>query len=55
MKPKQIGAFEARTRLSRILDRVDRGQVYVITKRGHPVAELRPIAARTGIRFGDNA
>ena len=55
MKPKHIGAFAAKTHLSKILDRVDRGQVYVITKRGRPVAELRPIAARTGIRFGDNA
>ena len=55
MKPKQIGAFAAKTHLSRILDRVDRGQVYVITKRGRPVAELRPIAAPTGIRFGMDA
>ena len=55
MKPKKIGAFEAKTHLSRILDRVDRGQVYVITKRGRPVAELRPIAAPKGIRFGMDA
>ena len=54
MNPKKIGAFEAKTRLSEILDRVDRGQVYVITKRGRPVAELRPIAG-TGLRFGANA
>ena len=55
MKPKHIGAFAAKTQLSKILDRVDRGQVYVITKRGRPVAELRPIAAPTGIRFGMDA
>ena len=55
MKPKHIGAFFAKTHLSKILDRVDRGQVYVITKRGRPVAELRPIAAPTGIRFGMDA
>ena len=55
MKPKEIGAFEAKTHLSRILERVGRGQVYVITKRGRPVAELRPVTAGTGLRFGANA
>ena len=54
MKIKEIGAFEAKTRLSELLDRVDRGQVYVITKRGRPVAELRPAPGRTGLRFGSD-
>ncbi len=52
MKPKKIGAFEAKTKLSHLLDRVDKGQVYVITKRGRPVAELRPVPKQTGIWFG---
>ena len=52
MKPKEIGAFEAKTKLSELLEKVDRGQVFVITKRGRPVAELRPVPAKTGIRFG---
>ena len=43
-----IGAFEAKTRLSELLDRVARGQTYRITKRGKPVAELRPVAS--GVR-----
>ena len=54
MKPKEIGAFEAKTRLSELLERVDRGQVYVITKRGRPVAELRPAPGRTRLRFGSD-
>ena len=54
MKPKEIGAFEAKTRLSELLERVDGGQVYVITKRGRPVAELRPVPGRTGLRFGSD-
>ena len=54
MKPKEIGAFEAKTRLSELLESVDRGQVYVITKRGRPVAELRPVPGRTGLRFGSD-
>ena len=49
----EIGAFEAKTRLSELLDRVARGQVYRITKRGRPVAELRPVPASGGrLRFG---
>jgi prevent-host-death family protein len=55
MKPKEIGAFDAKTRLSELLDRVDKGAVYVITKRGRPVAELRPPSRRGGLRFGSDA
>jgi prevent-host-death family protein len=55
MKAKQIGAFEAKTRLSELLERVDKGQVYVITRRGRPIAELRPAPGRTGLGFGSDA
>ena len=55
MKPKSIGAFDAKTRLSELLEQVERGQVFVITKRGRPVAELRPLGAASGLRFGDDA
>ncbi|MPY89051.1 MAG: type II toxin-antitoxin system prevent-host-death family antitoxin [Luteitalea sp.] len=55
MKPKEIGAFEAKTRLSELLDRVDKGEVYVITKRGRPVAELRPATRRARLQFGCDA
>jgi prevent-host-death family protein len=54
VKPKEIGAFEAKTRLSELLDRVDRGEVYLITKRGRPVAELRPVTPTTSLRFGSD-
>ena len=43
MKHEEIGVFEAKTRLSELLDHVREGRVYRITKRGKPVAELRPI------------
>jgi prevent-host-death family protein len=43
MKPELIGAFEAKTRLSELLDKVSRGRTYRITKRGRVVAELRPV------------
>jgi prevent-host-death family protein len=55
MKPKQIGVFEAKTRLSELLQRVKKGQVYVISKRGQPVAELRPVAPSIGLEFGSDA
>ena len=37
-----IGAFEAKTHLSKLLDRAARGTRFVITKRGRPVAQLVP-------------
>jgi prevent-host-death family protein len=45
MKAKQIGVFEAKTRLSELLEKVREGQVFFITKRGHPIAELRPVSS----------
>jgi prevent-host-death family protein len=45
MKGKEIGAFEAKTRLSELLEKVRLGAVFLITKRGQPVAELRPVSA----------
>ncbi len=35
-----VGAFEAKTRLSALLDRVAAGEEVVITKHGKPVARL---------------
>ncbi len=48
MDAEDIGAFEAKTRLSELLDKVSRGHVYRITKRGKPVAVLRPLSAGPG-------
>lgn len=43
MKIQQIGAFEAKTRLSALLELVQHGQVFHITKRGKNVAVLRGV------------
>jgi len=40
-----VGAFDAKTRLSELLDRVERGEEIVITRRGKPVATLKAFAA----------
>ena len=44
MKPDEIGLFETKTHLSEIIEKVQKGRTFVITKRGKRVAELRPIA-----------
>ena len=38
-----IGAFEAKTHLPRLLERVARGESLTITKHGKPVARLVPV------------
>jgi prevent-host-death family protein len=39
-----IGTFEAKTHFSEIIDEVQRGRDYVITKRGKPVAKIVPFS-----------
>ena len=39
---RQIGAFEAKSRLGQLLDRVEAGEEVVITRRGKIVAKLVP-------------
>lgn len=40
---RTVGAFEAKTRLSELLDRVAAGEQITITRHGTPVAVLAPI------------
>jgi prevent-host-death family protein len=42
-----VGVFEAKTRLSELLEAVQRGEEVIITKRGQPVACLRRIEDRS--------
>lgn len=41
----EIGAFEAKTHFSALLERVARGESITITRRGAPVARLVPATA----------
>ena len=51
---KQLGAYEAKTHLSRLLDEVERGESYAITKHGRPVALLVPATrARSAMTVQD--
>lgn len=58
MRVREAGLFEAKTHLSEMVAKVERGAVYRITRRGKPVAELRPIGgeqAKVRLAFGYGA
>ena len=44
----EIGAFDAKTKLSEILRKVEQGERFTITLRGRPVANLVPGAGSFG-------
>lgn len=44
---KTVGAYEAKTHLPQLLDRVARGEEIQITRNGRPVARLVPEPAAT--------
>ena len=39
----EVGTFDAKNRLSELLDKVERGEEVTITRRGRPVAKLVPV------------
>jgi len=43
----EIGAYEAKTHLPKLLARVARGERFIITRHGFPVAELAPLSGRS--------
>jgi len=47
---KTVNVHEAKTHLSRLLERVERGEEIVIARAGTPVARLLPFAARGAVR-----
>ncbi len=55
-QPVSIGAFQAKTELSRLLRATRAGKRFVITQRGVPVAELIPVQPnQLGSAWGDLA
>lgn len=44
MSNSKVGAYEAKTHLPALLERVERGEQITITKHGRPIARLVPIA-----------
>jgi prevent-host-death family protein len=49
---KSVGVHEAKTNLSKLLERVTAGEEIVITRRGEEVARLVPARAPEGRRLG---
>ncbi|MGW6333670.1 type II toxin-antitoxin system Phd/YefM family antitoxin [Nocardia rhamnosiphila] len=43
---EQFNIHEAKTNLSRIVERVERGEEIVISRAGHPVAKVVPLVRR---------
>ncbi len=41
---EEIGAFDAKNHLSRLLDEAEKGKEFIITKHGRPVAKIGPLA-----------
>ena len=49
----EVGAYEAKTHLPALLERVQRGEQITITKHGKPIARLVPIRRNGPHRRGD--
>jgi prevent-host-death family protein len=47
MVMKMVNVAEAKSRLSELLDEVERGETIVIARRSEPVAELRAVEKRS--------
>ncbi len=43
---KQVGVYEAKTQLHRLLDEVERGETIIITRHGRPIARVVPVCGR---------
>ena len=41
----EIGLFDAKNRLSELVDKAEQGEEITITRRGRPVAKLGPVVA----------
>lgn len=46
-----VGAFEAKTHLPQLLERVSKGEKIVITKHGVPVAVLAPVEQNKNVAW----
>ena len=48
-----VGAYEAKTRFSQLLESVAKGEQVVITKHGVPIAKIVPMSVTTTVRRDD--
>lgn len=43
---REVGVYEAKTHLPRLLDAVEHGETITITRHGRPIAKIVPLAAK---------
>ena len=48
-----IGAFEAKTHFSQIIEKAEQGQDFIITRRGKPVAKIVPFKQETVMNWDE--
>ena len=48
-----VGAFEAKTHFSQILEKAEHGAEFIITKRGKPAAKIIPFKQEPEMTFKD--
>ena len=44
---REIGAYEAKTHLPKLLEQVEKGERFIITRHGRAVAELAPVGQKS--------
>jgi prevent-host-death family protein len=45
-EPREVGVYEAKTHLPRLLDAVEHGETITITRHGRPIAKIVPMDER---------
>jgi prevent-host-death family protein len=48
---QSIGAFEAKTHFSQIIEKAESGEDFIITRRGKPVAKIIPFEQKKEMTF----
>jgi prevent-host-death family protein len=48
MKVQYVGAFEAKTHFSELIEKARQGMTFVVTRRGKPVAQIGPSQEQAG-------
>jgi prevent-host-death family protein len=43
--PNSVGAYEAKSKFSELIARAEKGETFVVTKNGRPVARITPMVA----------
>src|SRR5947207_10116999 len=41
--PTSVGAYEAKTKFSELIARAEKGESFIVTKNGRPVARITPV------------